>query len=499
MEDIDTPLANRLRNNMMPVTAATVLAGVSWYWANGSLLQADCPGLQRALLAICLGVGWLLCLRALVFGPDGPIEQVVAISLMLALGLGLPVFGGGFLADVPGLRNQFCKECANRQAIIDLLDADDPEGAYKLALGCGDTEKDLQVKALLQWSDNLIAADKIAANKCEQAEEKIDLALSVADDLPPTPANLELKIRAKEKKEALTGSQACGPTPTPTATNTPTLTPTPTSPPTPTATPTPAPVLEITLLGKRLGKRPGKGVIDFKLTADGTPVPDLSAAEVTASNSSLEKITLLERSEKDPVCVIAVVDNSESIKEKEVKILWKAIEELNTTQKKRPRLKLGMVVFDTVIVKTIEPSARPLDAKLITGKGQNTALWLGVDTGIKLASLCEEVPELDRYLFVVTDGDNNTGNKSKAEIMKAANDTGVGICTVGIYSDKLQAQPLKDVALGCAYRFAKDVETVRGLLQEILYDTGNSWRITADAYACPVTLSVRGTSLEVCP
>ena len=493
MEDIDTPLANRLRNNMMPVTAATVLAGVSWYWANGSLLQADCPGLQRALLAICLGVGWLLCLRALVFGPDGPIEQVVAISLMLALGLGLPVFGGGFLADVPGLRNQFCKECANRQAIIDLLDADDPEGAYKLALGCGVTEKDLQVEALLLWSDNIMASN------CIEAEKKLTQAVSLTTSTPLPPDNKKLVQRIEEKVKAYKGSQACGDTPVPTATNTPTLTPTPTSPPTPTATPTPAPVLEITLLGKRLGKRPGKGVIDFKLTADGTPVPDLSAAEVTASNSSLEKITLLERSEKDPVCVIAVVDNSESIKEKEVKILQEAIEELNTTQKKRPRLKLGMVVFDTVIVKTIEPSARPLDAKLITGKGQNTALWLGVDTGIKLASLCEEVPELDRYLFVVTDGDNNTGNKSKAEIMKAANDTGVGICTVGIYSDKLQAQPLKDVALGCAYRFAKDVETVRGLLQEILYDTGNSWRITADAYACPVTLSVRGTSLEVCP
>ena len=493
MEDIDTPLANRLRNNMMPVTAATVLAGVSWYWANGSLLQADCPGLQRALLAICLGVGWLLCLRALVFGPDGPIEQVVAISLMLALGLGLPVFGGGFLADVPGLRNQFCKECANRQAIIDLLDADDPEGAYKLALGCGVTEKDLQAEALLLWSDNIMASN------CIEAEKKLTQAVSLTTSTPLPPDNKKLVQRIEEKVKAYKGSQACGSTPVPTATNTPTLTPTPTSPPTPTATPTPAPVLEITLLGKRLGKRPGKGVIDFKLTADGTPVPDLSAAEVTASNSSLEKITLLERSEKDPVCVIAVVDNSESIKEKEVKILQEAIEELNTTQKKRSRLKLGMVVFDTVIVKTIEPSARPLDAKLITGKGQNTALWLGVDTGIKLASLCEEVPELDRYLFVVTDGDNNTGNKSKAEIMKAANDTGVGICTVGIYSDKLQAQPLKDVALGCAYRFAKDVETVRGLLQEILYDTGNSWRITADAYACPVTLSVRGTSLEVCP
>ena len=493
MEDFEDQHTNRLQKNLPAVVIATLLAAIGWFFASKFLATANCPRLQWWLLLSVLGVGWLLCLRALVFGPDGPIEQGTAIVLMLALGLGLPILGGGFLADVPGLRNQFCKECTNRLAIIDLLDADRPEGAYELALDCGVTEKDLQVEALLLWSDNIMASN------CIEAEKKLTQAVSLTTSTPLPPDNKKLVQRIEEKVKAYKGSQACGDTPVPTATNTPTLTPTPTSPPTPTATPTPAPVLEITLLGKRLGKRPGKGVIDFKLTADGTPVPDLSAAEVTASNSSLEKITLLERSEKDPVCVIAVVDNSESIKEKEVKILQEAIEELNTTQKKRPRLKLGMVVFDTVIVKTIEPSARPLDAKLITGKGQNTALWLGVDTGIKLASLCEEVPELDRYLFVVTDGDNNTGNKSKAEIMKAANDTGVGICTVGIYSDKLQAQPLKDVALGCAYRFAKDVETVRGLLQEILYDTGNSWRITADAYACPVTLSVRGTSLEVCP
>ena len=487
MEDFEDQHTNRLQKNLPAVVIATLLAAIGWFFASKFLATANCPRLQWWLLLSVLGVGWLLCLRALVFGPDGPIEQGTAIVLMLALGLGLPILGGGVLSKVPALRSQFCH--CDREAIEGQIESF-PDAAFDAAKKCGDTALDLQIRSLLSWSDKLVAE-----NDCFGAKDKLATAESLATGLPDTPANKQLEERVREKTTAINNSQQCGPKPTPTETPLPSSTAAPTATEVPTAIPTPTPVLVLTLLGKR----PGKGVIDFKLTADGTPVPDLSAAEVTASNSSLKIRTLLERSEKDPVCVIAVVDNSESIKEKEVKILQEAIEELNTTQKKRPRLKLGMVVFDTVIVKTIEPSARPLDAKLITGKGQNTALWLGVDTGIKLASLCEEVPELDRYLFVVTDGDNNTGNKSKAEIMKAANDTGVGICTVGIYSDKLQAQPLKDVALGCAYRFAKDVETVRGLLQEILYDTGNSYRITADAYACPVTLSVRGTSLEVCP
>ena len=487
MEDFEPQPTNRLQKNLPAVVIATLLAAIGWFFASKFLATANCPRLQWWLLLSVLGVGWLLCLRALVFGPDGPIEQGTAIVLMLALGLGLPILGGGVLSKVPALRSQFCH--CDREAIEGQIESF-PDAAFDAAKKCGDTALDLQIRSLLSWSDKLVAE-----NDCIGAKDKLATAKSLATRLPDTPANKQLEERVREKATAINNSQQCGPKPTPTDTPLPSSTAAPTATEVPTAIPTPTPVLVLTLLGKR----PGKGVIDFKLTADGTPVPDLSAAEVTASNSSLKIRTLLERSEKDPVCVIAVVDNSESIKEKEVKILQEAIEELNTTQKKRSRLKLGMVVFDTVIVKTIEPSARPLDAKLITGKGQNTALWLGVDTGIKLASLCEEVPELDRYLFVVTDGDNNTGNKSKAEIMKAANDTGVGICTVGIYSDKLQAQPLKDVALGCAYRFAKDVETVRGLLQEILYDTGNSYRITADAYDCPVTLSVRGTSLEVCP
>ena len=495
MEDFDDPPTSRLQRNLPAVVIATLLAAIGWYFANRYFVEnADCPRLRWWLLLSVLGVCWLLCLRALVFGPDGPIEQGTAIALMLALGLGLGILGGGVLSDVQWLRNTFCAECGGRSTAIKLLETN-PGSAFDAAQTCGVSARDVQTEALLNWSDKLRAE-----NNCDEAIAKLATAVSLATLLPNTDANNSLKKRAPEKATDINNSQQCGPPPIPPATPLPSSppSPAPTAAPTateePTATPTPTPVLAITLLGKRAGK----GVIDFKLTADGTPVPDLSAAEVTASKQPLLNIQLSRRTEDSKVCVVAVVDNSGSIKEQD--LLRGAIQGLNDMQAARPSLRLGMIVFDTTIVQEVTPSTKRLDVKLITGKGQNTALWLGVDAGIKLASNCKEAPVLDRYLFVVTDGADNTGNKSKAEIIKAANDTGVGICTVGINSADLQQQPLIDVAAaGCAYRFAKDVETVRGLLQEILYDTGNSYRITADPYTCPVTLEVRGTSLEVCP
>ena len=487
MEDFEDQHTNRLQKNLPAVVIATLLAAIGWFFASKFLATANCPRLQWWLLLLVLGVCWLLCLRAIVFGPDGPIEQGTAIALMLVLGLGLPIFGGGVLSGVPFLRNQFCPECDGRSIIEDQIE-NFPEAAFDAATKCGDTALDLQIRALLSWSDKLVAK-----NECIGAKDKLATAESLDKRLRDTPANKQLKERVREKATAINNSQQCGPKPTPTETPLPAPTAAPTATEVPTAIPTPTPVLAITLLGKR----PGKGVIDFKLTADGTPVPDLSPAEVTASNQSLLNIQLSRRTEDSKVCVVAVVDNSGSIKEQD--LLRGAIQGLNEMQEARPSLELGMIVFDTTVVQQVKPSPKALDQALITGKGQNTALWLGVDAGIKLASNCE-APVLDRYLFVVTDGANNAGNKTKDEVIKAANDSGVGICTVGINSADLQQQPLIDVAAaGCAYRFAKDVETVRGLLQEILYDTGNSYRITADAYACPVTLSVRGTSLEVCP
>ena len=494
MEDFEYPPTNRLQKNFVPVAAATILAGLGWYFASAYLAPADCPRLQQLLLSLFLGVCWLICVSYLVLGPDGPIEQVIAVVLMLAIGLGLPIFGGGFLSQVRGLRSTWCPACASRGAIQDQLAAH-PESAFEMAKKCGSTELDLQIEALLSWADQLMEK-----SECVEAEIKIKLAADPEHYGKLGPEFNQLRQRVDDKQKAFKDSQKCGPTPTPTITPTPTSTPVPvptatataTEPPTP--APTPTPVLAITLLGKRSSK----GAIDFKLTADGTPVPNLTEADITlaAAGQSQLPIKVSARTENSPVCVVAVVDNSASIKEQD--LLRGAIEGLNEMKGSRPNLELGIVVFDTTIVQEVKPSHKPLDIKLITGKGQNTALWLGVDAGIKLASNCA-APVLDRYLFVITDGADNQGKITKAEIIKAANDKGIGICTVGIKSDALQEKPLQDIAVGCTYRLAEDVGTVRGLLREILYETGNSYRITAaPPLACPVTLAVRGTSLEVC-
>ena len=482
MEDFEVQPVSRLKRNILPVGVATLLAVLSYYFGHTYLAPAECPRLQQLLLAICLGVGWLLCVSALVYGSDGLIDQGRAIVLLLVFGLGLPVFGGGFVSKVPGLRSQFCPACENRQGVLDLLDSD-PDAAFKLAVKCGPIETDLQIKALLNWSDKLKATD------CKLAEKKLLEAQDLTGGLPTTEPNNTLKKRVLEKLQAFTDSRACGPTPEPTATTPPTPT------PDPTATPMPTPVLAIT----QLGSRPGKGVIDFRLTADLTPVPGLTQAEAALSTANQTKLPikgLTERSKNDPICVIAIVDNSRSITE--LDLLRDAIAGLNETRAQRPTLELGMIVFDTKIVQQVPPSAKELDVDLITGTGGNTALWLGVDTGITMAKRCT-APALDRYLFVVTDGADNASAIKKADIISKANSDGIGICTVGIKSKDLQPQPLKDAAVGCSYQFAEDITMVQNQLQTFLYDTENSYRLTTDPYTCPAKLDVRGTSLEVCP
>ena len=489
MEDFEVPSVSRLWRNRIPVGLATLLAGLSFYLGL-TTFTADCPRLQQLLLAISLGSFWLLCVGFLVFGPDGPIDQLIAVVLMVAIGLGLPLFGGDFLASVPQLRSRFCQACGSLKDIEDRVEKQ-PEIAEDLASKCQPPETALQIQALLNWSDILKAE-----NNCVEAKEKLQKAQKLTGGLPQTEPNKTLKQRVTEKLQAYEDSRACRPTPEPTATTPPTPTTPPTRTPEPTATPMPTPVLAISLLGSR----PGKGVIDFRLTADLTPVPGLTQAEAALSTANQTKLPikgLAERSKNDPICVIAIVDNSSSIKE--LKLLQDAIKGLNKMRAQRPTMLLGMVVFDTKIVHRVPPSDQDLNVKLITGTGGNTALWLGVDTGITMANDCGDTPALDRYLFVVTDGDDNASVITKADIISKANTDGLGICTVGIESEALKPQPLKDAAVGCSYQFAEDITKVQNLLQTFLYDTENSYRLTTVPYNCPAKLEVRGTSLEVCP
>ena len=492
MEDIDYPPTNRLQKNIVPVAAATILAGLGWYFVSEFVnTRSDCPSLHKSILILCLGISWLLCVRALVFGPDGPIEQLIAVVLMMAIGLGLPLLTTGMLLKQTTLGATFCPECENRGKAEEKL-ISNPSEAFILAGNCEPPAKDVQIQALLNWSSNLMGTPD-----CTMAKSKIEQAATLAAELTPGPERKQLMQTVADKQITYADSQKCAPTPIPTVTPIPSAIPEPVPMATeaPPPAPTPTQVLAITLLGKR----PDKGIIVFKLTADGTPVPGLTKADITlaAANQTPRITEVAPRTENSKVCVVAVIDNSGSIKEQ--KLLKGAIDGLNEMKDMRPNLELGMVVFDTGIVHEVKPSRKPLDANLITGFGEYTSLWLAMDAGIKLASNCA-APALDRYLFVVTDGADSGVSLTQADFLKKNKDSDIGICAVGIGLKEDQQKPLQDTAVGCPYRLAKDVGTVRGLLQEILYDTGNSYRITTeDPFECPVTLEVRGTSLKVCP
>jgi len=491
MEDFEYPQTNRLQKNIVPVAAATILAGLGWYFVSEFFNNnSDCPSLHKTILILCLGISWLLCVRALVFGPDGPIEQLIAVVLMMAIGLGLPLLTTGMLLKQTTLGATWCSECENRVKAKDQL-ISDPSAAFILAGNCPSPAKDVQIQALLNLSSNLMGTPD-----CPMAKSKIEEAATLAAGLTPGLETDQLKRTVADKQITYADSQKCAPTPIPTVTPIPSAIPEPvpmaTEPPPP--APTPTQVLAITLLGKR----PDKGIIEFKLTADGTPVPGLTEADITlaAANQTPRITEVAPRSENSQVCVVAVIDNSASIKDQ--KLLKGAIDGLNEMKDMRPNLQLGMVVFDDGIVHKVEPSSKPLDATLINGFGQYTALWLAMDAGIQLASKCE-APALDQYLFVVTDGADSNRSLTQADFLKNNKDSDIGICAVGIDLKEAQQKPLQDTVVGCPYRAAKDVGTVRGLLQEILYDTGNSYRITTeDRFKCPVTLEVRGTLVEVC-
>ena len=145
----------------------------------------------------------------------------------------------------------------------------------------------------------------------------------------------------------------------------------------------------------------------------------------------------------------------------------------------------------------------------ITATGSYTHLWAGIQAGLDLAQECL-ADQLDRYLFVVTDGKNawdptNPEDPNKRStlntVIDSAKEDQASICTVGIKSDKLDdttVQALKDVAVGCTYRLAETTDKVGTLLDQYLTNRINSYRLFTTKNFCPLELKVRNELLPVC-
>lgn len=245
-------------------------------------------------------------------------------------------------------------------------------------------------------------------------------------------------------------------------------------------------LVDVRVIDLRTGKSiAGLSPSAFKVIRDKKPLP----------------FKLEERSADDPVCVIAVVDNSGSIKPG-LPAIRRAILKLNDQRK--PGDQLGMVVFaghDNI--QGYGPSGSPLDPGLITGSGQLTALWDAALTGLSLADRC--TPSF-RYLILLTDGGDNDSqllggdNLAKArEVERRAAKVNVSICAVGIQSKQLERAPLEVAAYGCGYYEANNFDAVAGLFERIFGYVRDFYRIHLDAKDVPIgsTLVIYANGAEV--
>ena len=260
---------------------------------------------------------------------------------------------------------------------------------------------------------------------------------------------------------------------------------------------------KIALQLELLGFRSSHGVIDFRLKSEDTVLTDVQEKEIILSQGKLLQLQL--RTDNEPTCVIAVVDNSRSIiqgPEAEMGLVRvrEAIDTLNQWQINHPNVELGMVVFDETLKRTL-PDKLPLKPETITATGNGTYLWSAVEDGLNLATECSRrVSPLDRYLFVITDGANTQMPPfpDPEKLRQTAVDQKTGICTVGIAGKLLEEPVLKNLAEGCDYKKADTAAKVATILKQNLDNTANSYRLTTAGDFCPLTLELRKERLTVC-
>ena len=260
---------------------------------------------------------------------------------------------------------------------------------------------------------------------------------------------------------------------------------------------------KIALQLELLGFRSSHGVIDFRLKSEDTVLTDVQEKEIILSQGKLLQLQL--RTDNEPTCVIAVVDNSRSIiqgPEGEMGLVRvrEAIDTLNQWQINHPNVELGMVVFDETLKRTL-PDKLPLKPETITATGNGTYLWSAVEDGLNLATECSRrVSPLDRYLFVITDGANTQMPPfpDPEKLRQTAVDQKTGICTVGIAGKLLEEPVLKNLAEGCDYKKADTAAKVATILKQNLDNTANSYRLTTAGDFCPLTLELRKERLTVC-
>jgi len=472
-----------------------ILAGMGAGLAGkfGLFVEARCPRLQDTVLYAVAGGATLLALLWAAWTRNDSLAAVAGSIVFLPVGiLFVASWAGGLLSTWPPLQSVYCppRICEQAQSVRSYRESGKLDAAEEAARECvrrnplTQAEENCRkqcaeelVRVLIEKSDpnSLPPWERGREQACGGASNRLKEALELCDDYG---LSEDLKQRVQERQRRL--DEAC-------ATPTPYVSPTPT--------------VRAEVLRARHTEK--EAFIDVRVFRGNQSLQNLKEEEFRLfCEGKPVRFEFEVRASDDPVCLIAVVDNSGSIRPGLAQI-QEAIRKLNEFRK--PMDKLGMVVFarhDQISVR--EPSEAPLPADKIDGKGALTALWDATLVGLKTAQSC---PYPNRYLILLTDGRDNDSqelkgdNRARAqEIARRAAEQGVSICTVGVASKDLEEDPLRLAAHGCNYYPAENFDQVANLFQDIFGSIRDFYRLRVEPSVVPpdskCTLQVLGAEVS---
>ena len=414
-----TTIIDNIQARAYWLAVAVVLGSSLWYWTDGQLSKAECIEFRTLWNAISLGGGTLLCISIMIFSRyDGIFDQLGRLALCLAPAVLISLYLGSYLRPLTVVKTTFCPRCNELDAAVIMLREKNWDGAIKLAQTCGG-DASIEGQA---WLGKGAASMNAQPAKCEEAQEQfaeaakligniqdpkektllettlkiyIDSLAKICQKKPPAP--LPTVIITIDPKSVVVGETA---TLTWASTNadkciaseawdnkiltTGTLETTQTKAGTyfykttcygeggnttdqAQLTVTTPPVVGL----EWLGYREWQGILDFRITTDGETVEDLQPSDVSVQSGNpphdIEVIDLKWRTQNQPICIIAVVDDSGSIKNGPsnrdgLQDIRDAIARLNKSRSTVTNLELGMVVFNENII-SISPAKSDLDPK----------------------------------------------------------------------------------------------------------------------------------------
>lgn len=470
-----------------------LLAGVGAVWAGKSWLfvEAQCPRLQDVVLyGVAGGLTLLALLWATLTRNDAP---VAILGSIFGLAVGILLFstvGGGVLSTLPHLQAVFCpaRICEQAQFVESLRASGKLQAAEEAARDCLDmkpstqAEKDCQqrcilelVRTLYEKSDPLLlpAWERGREQACGENSSCLDEALRLSTQY----GQGDLAQMIQERQRRL--GEACA-TPMPHV--------------------TPTPVIQVEVLRTRYSER--EAFVDVRVVQGGQTIQNLKAKDFRLfSERGPLPFHFEARSSDDPVCLIAVVDNSGSVRPG-LEQIREALRKLNDARK--PGDELGMVVFARHDeISPWEPSNAPLPTDKVNATGSLTALWDAALVGLETTQSCHYS---NRYLILLTDGHDNDSQRLKGdnptrarEIAGQALKQGVSICAVGVASRDLEEEPLRLVATGCGYYPAENFDQVASLFYELFGYMRDFYRLRVEpgvvSPSSRITLQVLGAEV----